>query len=371
MAKHILNTDFEKNKYEVWFSMLKDIPLKIRMNLIEDLHCAKNVFEADEISLLETKGMDLNYLTYLMKEKNNSPDSIYEAILNQDIDLVSIENENYPLLLRDIPDRPYSLFYKGKFPQPTIPSIGIVGARMCTNYGARMAYDIAHTLAGSSYNIVSGMALGIDRHAHAGALDANGMTTAVLGCGVDICYPGNNKDLYNRIIENGCVLSEYTPGTQAVSQFFPRRNRIICGMTSALVVTEARIKSGSLITANLSTSYNRDVYALPGRVSDPLSRGTNNLIQEGAIVLESISFLSKDLEEKHGTTVLEPSILTDISLTENEQIVLSEIDYYALHIDSILEKASPLSEESIYQCINTLKEKGKIKEIFPDYFVKN
>ena len=371
MAKHIDNETFETKKYQAWFSYLHNIPLKLRLKMIEELDTAKSVYEANDTRLLEISGVNLNTISLIQAMKKKSPDEIYEQILESDADLTSIEDKDYPLLLRDIPDCPYSLFYKGTLPPPKIPSIGIVGARMCTNYGSRIAYEIAHSLSKASYNIVSGMALGTDRHAHAGALDANGITTAVLGCGVDICYPPKNKDLYKRIIERGCIISEYTIHTQAVSTHFPRRNRIISGMTSSLIVTEARLKSGSLITANLSSSYNRDVYALPGRINDPLSLGTNHLISEGALMLESIETLLDDLNSKFETNIEKPTVESILSLSEREKNVYDKIDYYAIHIESLIELCSNYDIKEIYTCINSLKEKGKIKEIFPDYFVRN
>ena len=374
MSKDILNEEFERKKYIAWFNVIPHLSAKLKNHLIEEFKSAKNIYEADDSELIESQYVDFRILSLINEARKKSPDCIYQEILSEDIDITSIEEADYPILLREISDKPHALYYTGTLCSPTKPAIGIVGARMSTNYGKQIAYDIGKILGKRGFNIVSGMALGIDSSSHKGALDGNGYTTAVLGCGVNLCYPPRNQRLYEAIRERGAIISEYPPYTQAIPAYFPLRNRIISGMSSTLVVTEARLKSGSLITCNLSISYGRDVYAVPGRITDNLSTGTNHLISQGALVFESVEKLCQDLEEKFGydglcESALELSSLSVCELTNDENKIYELIDYYATHIDTIYSKCN-YDEETTQNLIASLKSKGKINEIFPDYYVR-
>ena len=192
-------------------------------------------------------------------------------------------SEEFPKKLLDIPDRPYALFIKGCIHSDgTEKRVAVIGARVCSAYGRYAAGKFAGELAEYGIATVSGMARGVDSAAHQGTVDAGGRTYAILGCGVDICYPPENKYLYDRIIEQGAVLSEYPPGTRPNAWQFPERNRLISGMADCVVITEARQKSGSLITVKHALEQGVDVCAVPGRINDVLSGGCNRLIQEGA-----------------------------------------------------------------------------------------
>ena len=372
MAKHVLDEDFNRKKYQIWFNSIFPWNNKLKLQLYEEFKSAKNIYEMPEKKLIESPFLDLKKMAQIQKYKKITPDEIYEKLLTIDMDFTTIEEEDYPGLLQEIPDKPYCLYYLGHLPEKSMPSVGVVGARMSTNYGKSIAHDIGYSLAKCGINVVSGMALGVDCASQNGALEASGMTTAILGSSVDICYPEKNKPLYNALKKSGCILSEYPPNTEARPAFFPLRNRIISGMSSALIVTEARVKSGSLITANLASSYGRDVYALPGRITDPLSIGTNHLITEGALVLESIEDLIKNLNEKFNRTKGDESIFSnevDNTLTEKESLIYDVIDYYATHLDDISFKTKIFDTE-LNVLLTNLKNKGKISEIFPDYFVR-
>lgn len=374
MAKNILDEEFERKKYIAWLNVIPHLSAKLKIHLIEEFGSAQAIYEADDSTLIESEYVDLTILSAINEARKKSPDQIYQSILNDDIDIVSVEDSEYPVLLREIPDKPYVLYYTGHLCAPTKPAVGIVGARMSTNYGKQIAYELGRSLGERGFNIVSGMALGIDSSSHKGALDGSGFTTAVLGCGVNICYPPRNRKLYNDIRSRGVILSEYPPYTQALPAYFPLRNRIISGISSVLAVTEARIKSGSLITCNLAISYGRDVYALPGRITDPLSNGTNHLISQGALVLESVESLCQELEERFhasGSNISKTSLsnIIECELTYEENQIYTLIDYYAIHIDDIYSK-SPIPEEKIQIVLECLKSKGKINEIFPDYYVR-
>jgi DNA processing protein len=191
----------------------------------------------------------------------------------------------YPALLREISDPPLVLYAAGDLGRLTLPAVGIVGARAATHYGREVCGEIASHLSQAGVCVVSGMARGIDAAAHAGALGNAGGTIAVLGSGVDLCYPKENAALWKRIGQEGLLLSEYRPGTVPLPAFFPVRNRIIAGMASGVVVVEAARRSGSLITARLANDFGRDVFAVPGSVRSESSQGCHALLRDGAILL--------------------------------------------------------------------------------------
>ena len=190
--------------------------------------------------------------------------------------------EAFPKRLKEISDPPLVLYRIGKLPEPEKKMTAIVGARACSSYGKEMAEYFARGLAKEGIGIVSGMARGADGIAQRAALSAGGYSVAVLGCGVDICYPEENRPLYERLWENGCILSEYPPGTQPHSRLFPPRNRIISALSDLVLVIEAREKSGTLITVDMALERGKDVFAVPGRITDTCSRGCNRLIGNGA-----------------------------------------------------------------------------------------
>jgi DNA protecting protein DprA len=192
------------------------------------------------------------------------------------------DDPEFPARLKEIPEPPYGLFVRGHFPEPGRPSCAIVGARMCSAYGKEQAEQFASALSAAGVNIISGMARGIDGIAQHAAVRRGGHSYAVLGCGADVCYPEENRGLYSALQESGGIISEYLPGTPASARLFPQRNRIISGLSDLVLVIEARERSGTLITVDAALEQGREIYALPGRVSDSLSRGANRLIRQGA-----------------------------------------------------------------------------------------
>ncbi len=195
----------------------------------------------------------------------------------------------YPPLLAELHDPPARLLLRGGPPEIlSRPAVAIVGARSCSRYGAQVARDVARELAAAGVVVVSGLARGIDGEAHRGALAAGGLTVAVLGCGIDRDYPRAHAELARRIAESGLVVSEYPPGVEPAPWRFPARNRIVAGLARATVVVEARERSGALITADFALELGRDVFAVPGEITSGLSRGTNDLIRQGATPLLTV-----------------------------------------------------------------------------------
>lgn len=252
-----------------------------------------------------------------------------------DMQAVIFGEEEYPEILINIPDPPAVLFYKGNLQKFLgMPAIAVIGSRRCTTYGRRVARKLAQDFVREGVTVVSGLARGIDAEAHRGALDAGGMTMAVLGNGLDICYPPEHERLSESIIGNGVLLSEYPPGTQPARFRFPERNRLISGFSRGVVVVEAGRRSGTMITVNTALDQGRDVFAVPGEVTKALSMGTNMLLRDGAGVV----ITARDVLEPLGLLktgnfpegqVFEPD-------TETARRIIELLSEEELHFDSIL-----------------------------------
>ncbi len=213
---------------------------------------------------------------------------VMESCAKKGIDILTIDNVSYPERLKNIYAPPVVLYSRGKLPDfERLIAVAIVGSRRTSDYGAAAATRLGYDLAAAGAVVVSGMALGIDARAHRGALDAGGITAAVLGCGADIAYPPENESLMLDIEQNGVILTEYPPGEKPVGKHFPARNRIIAGLCNGVVVVEAPQKSGALITATLALEQGRDIFAVPGSIFSEAGEGTLRLLRDGAIPVGS------------------------------------------------------------------------------------
>jgi len=234
--------------------------------------------------------------------------------------MVSLGENGYPLLLPLISDPPKQLYYIGDLSLASMRCVAVVGSRKTTEYGRWAAFTLGQRLATHDIVVVSGLAAGIDACSHAGALKASGKTIAVLGCGIDLCYPATNRKLKEQIAGAGLILSEYPPGYQAAVYTFPRRNRIISGISEATVVAAAGLHSGSLITADLAVEQGRSVYALPGNINNVYHLGSNKLIKDGAIPLVVLD----DLLEELGIPPIEQG-KSITSLSPDEQVLVEQL----------------------------------------------
>ena len=265
----------------------KGVSPRILRGLVERAGSARNLWDnLSDFSFGDDNKIRKSLLA-IKDGKPSLPDEISEACEKNKISVMTIDDDDYPPILKEIYNPPLTIFFRGSI-WPNISRIAMVGSRKASNYGKRAAGDIAETVAASNLTVVSGAARGIDTASHVGAM-RSGRTVAVLGCGVDVAYPPDNKALIDEIAENGAVISEYPPGTQPLAQFFPARNRIISGLSVGVVVVEAARHSGSLITAELALSNGRDVFAVPGSIYSPTSAGCNHLIKQGAKLIESAS----------------------------------------------------------------------------------
>lgn len=211
-----------------------------------------------------------------------------------EIRILRRQDREYPERLREIPDPPEELYVLGGVPAEQIPAVAVIGARDCSEYGKYVASGLGALLGRNGIQVISGMARGIDGIGQEAALDAGGSSFAVLGSGVDVCYPAGNRKLYEKLKLKGGILSEYPPGTPARPGHFPPRNRIVSGLSDAVVVVEAREKSGTLITVDMALEQGREVFVVPGRVTDPLSVGCNRLLKLGAgLFLDEREFLEE------------------------------------------------------------------------------
>lgn len=276
-------------KYWVWLTALPGLSNRSRLLLLERYGSPEDVYYADAEELALTEGLTPGQAQLLSDKSLTRADRILADCARGDIFLLTMQDAAYPARLRDIFDPPVLLYGKGSLPLfDEEAAIAVVGTRSCTPYGLRCAHRMGYELARQGAVVVSGMAKGIDGAAMRGALQAGGFTAAVLGGGVDVVYPAENRRLYEDIAATGVLLSEYPPGTEPKGSHFPVRNRIISGLSLGVLVVEAPERSGALITANTALEQGRDVFAVPGPINADTSRGCNQLIRDGAgLVMEA------------------------------------------------------------------------------------
>lgn len=326
----------------------------------------KAVWEADRETLQKSKCLTGNMLSELIEFKTDfSLEDLKEQLQFFKVNVCIEPDENYPAGLREIFNSPFILYYQGELKR-TEDCIGIVGARACTSYGAQIAQDIAAQLAKVGFTVVSGAAKGIDTNAHIGALKT-GRTIAVLGCGLDIAYPQENKQLLQDIAKTGAVISELPLKSAPLPGNFPARNRIITGLSRGVLVVEAAKKSGSLITAEFALSEGRDVFAVPGNIYSAKSQGCHKLIQQGAKLVTS----AQDITDEYNLAapnMQEAAVQAD--MTPEERAIY---DYLSLTepkcTDEIIYKLR-IDVSNIAFILLQMKLKGLIKETSPNFYIR-
>jgi len=285
------------------------------------------------------------------------------------ISIVSIEDPSYPRLLKEIHNPPLLLYVKGTLPSDNDVCLAIVGTRNPSMYGIRMAEKFAEQLSTYGIAIVSGMARGIDTAAHKGVLRAGGKTVAVLGCGLRYCYPAENFSLLNEIAQTGAVITEFPSYIKPLPENFPRRNRIISGMCRGVLVIEAGQKSGALITANFALEQGRDVFAIPGRADEFTSKGTNQLLKEGATLIENVEDILDALNLEVRKEEKKKEENTD-NLSEAEKTILDSITTGTkVSIEEILMDTG-IEQNLLFQSLLSLITKGLILELPGKFYTK-
>ena len=376
-----------QEKYIYWLMQVPGLGARGLAQLLSVPGGAEAVYRMEEDTLLSLGvSVKTEVKEKIIAHRKEFPiEREYEQFLKKNIQMTWLGNASYPKRLQYIPDPPAVLFFKGQLPPEDKVHVAVVGARECSEYGSYVARELGIQLAAADMVLVSGMALGIDGIGQLSACRNHGLSVGVLGCGVDICYPGQNRDLYHKLTEEGCLLSEYLPGTQPMAKFFPARNRIISGLCDALVVVEAREKSGTFITVDMALEQGKDVYAVPGRLTDPLSKGCNRLIHQGAEVLVSVEDLVERLGEKqHGSLCLKSrdnTCMLPSFLTGQEARVYEALDTNPLHVEAILQKlqhkaagdenkAEPVGLQDLMWTLLQLCIKGVAKQVGTGSYVK-
>lgn len=355
-------------KYWVGLSRVSCLgPVRI-INLIKQFGSAKNAWEASREELSRVKGISDRLSSQIEQERYNIDlEDAWKEIQDRGIKVIVFEDKEYPEPLKNIYASPALLYIRGELGPPDQAGIGVVGTRKFTSYGKRTALKTSRYLAYHGFTIISGLARGIDTFAHRGALDAEGRTVAVLGSGVDVIYPRENKDLAEEIIKNGAVISEFPLGTLPLPGNFPRRNRIISGLSAGVVVVEAAERSGALITADFALEQGKEVFVVPGNIDSPYSKGCNKLIKQGAVLIEEPADILQELGYECGSQFEEEII--PLNLTGEEKELMKIITGQPLHIDEILVK-SCLPPHKLNSLLSVMELKGAVKQLAGKYFIK-
>lgn len=283
----------------LWLCSLKGFNGRLGAKLLDVYGDSVRVYEADYPSLKQI--LTEHALEAFIRAKDDWPlDLLLDKLISSGTQFVCYYDKNFPSKLKNIPDYPLGIFYKGTLPSDNKISVAVIGARECSSYGQYVARDIGAYLGQMGVQVISGMARGIDSISQSAALNEGGISFGVLGSGPDICYPPSNINLYHELIQKGGILSPYPPGEKAVAFNFPPRNRIVSGLADAVIVVEARQKSGTIITVDMALEQGRDVYAVPGRITDRLSDGCNGLIGQGANVFLSPEIFMTEIADKLG-----------------------------------------------------------------------
>lgn len=322
--------------------------LRNRFGTLESAWCAN---ERDLLGVLDER----TCRAVLVARSSIDPVRVLAQIADSGAQVVTVLDDDYPRILREIPGPPPVVYFRGSLPAQDEPTIAMVGTRRSTSYGREATIRIASDLAAAGVTIVSGLARGIDGFAHQAALEAGGRTIAVMASGVDIIYPPEHRQLANRIVESGALISDYPPGTKPDAPNFPARNRIISGLSLATIVVEAPSRSGALITVGFAADQGRDVYAVPGSILSNSSEGTNNLLRQGATPLTCAADLLDDLKLSPALPTDEPA-QTAFPMTDDERAIYALVTSEPQHIDELAYSAGvTISQASALMTMLELK----------------
>ncbi|WP_457622868.1 DNA-processing protein DprA [Persephonella sp.] len=338
----------------IQLSFIKGLGNKTIKHLLNTFGSPENIFQLTFKELSEITGTKTAELI-LKRDKKLVKKAESELLKAEklNVDIITYNDPTYPKLLKEIPDPPVYLYKKGKINNSFL--ISVVGSRKFSIYGKLVTEDFVKFLSKKEITVVSGMALGIDSIAHRTAIESMGYTYGILGSGIDIIYPPENKKLYESVIDNGAVISEFPIGTPPYKYNFPYRNRIIAGISYGTIVTEASEKSGAVVTAKLANDYGRIVFSVPGNINSPLSKGSNNLLKDGAVPLIDKETLIENLPY-----MINPE-------TEDKKLELTDIEKDILrilsepqHIDVISDKLN-ISISDLFTILFDMELKGVLK----------
>lgn len=382
-------------KYWLWLTLLRGVPNRTITTLLDHFGTPEKVFYADSDALSSVSGLTLAESKAVLNKDLQKVYRVIDVCKKKNIKILTFDSEYYPRLLASIYDPPYVLYARcrERIDLNDYATIAVVGTRRATTYGRDAARVLAQALTENGLMVISGMADGIDSCAAEGALAAGGKTIAVLGSGVDICYPLSNRKLMKKIIDNGIVLSEFPPGTPPYKRNFPIRNRIISGLSLGTVVVEAPEKSGSLITAKMAGEQNREVFTVPADITRKASVGSNALLQEGAkpvlsaedvlcefrdqygelmakfrssLVFATKSEAKTEIEQKE-TNKTAKTLPSNIQLDETERVILSLLSDKPTHIDVLAEQDIELPK--LTSALTMLEMKGLVRALPGKHYI--
>ena len=357
--------------------------------LIKRFKTIEDILRASEADLCEVEGIGPRRARGILEaRRDNGVEQQLERAALAGVRIICWEDAEYPAHLRHCDDPPICLYLRGQLQAEDAVAIAIVGSRKCSRYGYEQARRFGGLLAGAGFTVVSGLARGIDGYAHEGALLAGGRTLAVLGCGVDVVYPPEHEELAQRVTGSGALVAEDPLGSPPTVDSFPRRNRIIAGLCMGVIVVEANRRSGALITARLASEYNREVFALPGRVDTPTAAGPNDLIRKGAAklvanledILDELGEVGASMGKPAGKSAVASSTgdradARDLpngdlaALDETERNVLGCLGSEEVHLDRIAEEvALPIGQ--VMSALTTLQLKGVVVAIPGNSFAR-
>jgi DNA processing protein len=367
-------------KYVYFLSKVNKLGNTRIKNILSHLKTQYDFFQCSQNDLRKIEGIDFNISKEIISSRNNRAsienefDSILKNAVKKNIYMISILDEDYPENLKKIFDAPVILYYKGKLDKKDKYSLSIVGTRTPTEYGKYTCEKFTEKLSALGIPVISGFARGIDSIVHKVCLKNENLTYAVLGSGVDIIYPSENRKLYNELIENGAVISEFPIGSQPEKVNFPKRNRIISGISLGSLIIESGIKGGSLLTAEFAIDQDKEVFAVPGYINSKQSEGTNEIIKNGhAKLVTNTDDILNELEIK-----LKPVLKKDLAekevklvndLNGNEKIIYDILEYEPVHIDKINE-VTGLSISDCLVNLLSLEFKGIVRQTPGKNFIK-
>ncbi len=354
-------------RYWVGFNLVQGIgPMRLRA-LLEAFGDVRSAWEAPESALREL-GLPRRARNNLLRVRHQEDlDAHLKRMERAGAYALTWDSPDYPALLQQLPDAPPILFVRGEITPADEWAVALVGTRKATVYGREVAHRLGRDLAQNGVTVVSGLARGIDGIAHRAALDAGGRTIAVLGSGVDVIYPPEHRKLAEAIIRQGALVSNYPLGTRPEAGNFPPRNRIISGLSLGVVVIEAGLRSGALITADFAADYGREVFAVPGSILGPASQGSNRLLRDGAAVVTEV----RDILETLRLDQLAEKQLAREVLPENatEAVLWDELTAEPRHVDT-LARAVKLPVETVNSTLVMMELKGMVRQVAPLQYVR-
>ncbi len=347
--------------YDIWL-ILVNISSSQKIKLIDRYKSAENIYNNFEDILIENEKISKKLKNFQKEDLNYEVSIIKEELIRRNIGYITYANPLYKEKLSGILDPPYFLFFKGNINIINEKSIGVVGARKCSNYALAVTKLLTKELITNNITLISGGARGVDSIAHKTALENDGYNICVLGCGIDIVYPSENNILFSKIAEKGVVISEFLLGTAPLKQNFPKRNRIISGLSQGVIVVEASEKSGSLITARLAHEQDKKVIVTPGSILYTGASGSNKLIRDGASICT-------DKEDLRVLLSLEHVDIKPMKFTPEKSEILDLITDAPIHIDDIFKNTS-VDRGALYALLFEMQIKSEIICLPGNYYVK-